>query len=227
MESQNKITIDETCENFTKIMDLYLDVLENIKELKHKKEIEEKKIATSNQYIYNYNFKSSIKEQLEETEKDEGEEVPEPTLVNNNKFMININGGLVKKLNFKEADITEVGDLEENKNSRQEAEYIKRMATLKSPDTIASMKYRDSQTSPNIIEGLLPGSDYKMKAYVNSNIKRPVTKKSTQQNARLNNMISRKITNRMDFQNDALNSNSQANGNTTDDKLQGGGNFIN
>ena len=138
--------------------------------------------------------------------------------------MFNLNGGFLKKLNFKE-EITDDVDVEENRNSIQDAEYIKRMSTLKSPDTIASMKYRDSQTSPNIIEGLLPGSDYKAKAYANSNIKRPVTKKSTQQNLRLNNMmIARKITNRMDFQNEVFNSNSIANGNITDDKLQGGGN---
>ncbi len=223
MESQNKVTIDETCENFSKIMDLYLDVLENIKELKHKKEIEEKKIVTSNQYVYNYNLKSSIKEQLEETERDEGEEVVEST-GHNKKYMFNINGGFLKKLNFKK-ETTDDLDVEENRNSIQDAEYIKRMSTLKSPETIASMKYRDSQTSPNIIEGLLFGSDYKAKAYANSNIKRPVTKKSTQQNFRLNNMmIARKITNRMDFQNEVSDSKSISNGNISDVNLQGGGN---
>jgi hypothetical protein len=196
-------------------------MLENIKELKQKKDSEEKKISHSNQYVYNYNYEDCIKEQFDETEKEERvgfreRKITEEKLLKN----LSPNGGIMKTPNYTDSDKTNVfeeeykfGNFEMNNN------YLKRRSSIKSPDMIL-FKHRESQMSTNILEGLQPYSGYTTKQFANSNIKRPVYKKSTSMGVKYNHLVTRKMTSKQENINDILNNNSTANGNNIDDKIQ-------
>lgn len=201
-------------------------MLENIKELKQKKENDDKRICISNQNIQRYNYNSSIREQLDETEKEERDIVNE--LAKNEKLFINLspNGGFIKDIEFKESgDMIDLDENKQIKNDLNNLEYIKKMSSMKSPEPNTQIKGRDSQLSNNLMD-LLPNSPYQMRPYVNSNIKRPVNKKSTNIAMRYNNLVSRKLTSKYDNSNDMIiynNNNSNANGNTGEERNQGGG----
>ena len=220
MESQNKITLEETCENFNKILTLYVDVLENIKELKQKKENEDKKISNSNQYVYNYNYEDCIREQFDETEKEERVEFRERK-ISEEKLMKNLspNGGIMRTPNYTDSDKTNVFEEEYKFGMFEMNNHVKRKNSIKSPDMIL-FKHRESQMSTNILEGLQPYSGYTMKPVANSNIKRPVYKKSTSMGVKYNHLMTRKLTSKHENINDILNNNSTANGNNIEDKIE-------
>lgn len=198
-------------------------MLENIKELKQKKDNEDKRIFNSNHHVHNFNYEDCIREQFDETEKDERDGFME-RILSEEKLLKNLNpnGGIMKTPNYTDSDKLIIYE-EENNFGKFEMNnnYPKRKSSIISPDNL--FKNRESQMSSNMLDGLQPFSGYAMKSYANSNIKRPVYKKSTSKVVRYNHLVTRKMTYKYEINNEILNNNSIANGNTMEDNNQLGG----